>query len=63
MITSIVAKDDWILTGSNDHYAKFWDIRKKKTFSFEHKDSVTDVMFFNGFGVSGSVDRTVRIWN
>ncbi len=71
-ITSIAIHDDCILTGSNDYYAKYWNLRTsrhssrlgtKKAFSFEHSDQVTKVMFFHNTPVTASVDHTIRVWS
>eukprot|EP01080_Neovahlkampfia_damariscottae_P008660 gene8660-607_t len=64
-IKSLAAmKDDGFVSASKDGMIKIWDSKKqlKKTISRAHASTITSLLDFGNYLISGSFDKTVKIW-
>mgnify|MGYP001170949878 CR=1 FL=1 len=57
--------DNWLLSGSDDHTIRIWDIKSGKMLSElqSHHGGVTSLCFANGELFSGSKDHYIICWD
>jgi len=60
-----VIVDNWLLSGSNDHSIRIWDLTTGKVLEElnQHHGGVTSLCFANGELFSGSQDHYIICWD